>query len=247
MKKFGELKSKILSKLIESYSTQNKKQTKNLLKFLNENKDFKEMYLFYEGVENLNLKDDNKAELYLEGIEPLLIEKLNTLQNFCKKIDAAVGNVDYEKNEIYECLDILSEKSHIFNIDKKIDARKKLVEHLRKEKKVDVVENIKPYTENAKLLAAILTNNFNVVYESQLSEEEKKEFKNIMETISSENIVQKMQELKEETLGVIESILTEEKNDDIVNKINLVKNEIDVLTPSRLNYYKLKTLKNGLN
>jgi len=246
MKKFGEIKSKILSKLVESYSTQNKEQTKNLLKFLNVNKDFKDMYLFYEGVEKLNLKDDNKSELYLNSIEPLLIEKLNTLQNFCKKIDDAVGNVDYEKNEIYECLDILSEKSHIFNIDKKIDARKKLVEHLKKEKKVDVVENTHYHTKNQKLLATVLTNNFNMTYESKMSDNDRQKFKQYM-MLSDDDLKIKVQDIKEDILNTIDKLLTESQDSDLQNKLSDVKTQVINTKTSRYNYFKLNELKNGLD
>ena len=47
MKKFGVIKSKMLSKITESYTQQNKKEVKNILNTINENKDFKKMYLFY--------------------------------------------------------------------------------------------------------------------------------------------------------------------------------------------------------
>jgi hypothetical protein len=50
MDKFGVLKSKMLIKLTESYNNKNKKETKNILNTIKENKDFKEMYLFYEDI-----------------------------------------------------------------------------------------------------------------------------------------------------------------------------------------------------
>ena len=43
MNKFGELKSKMLTKLTESYSKENKKEVKNILNTIKENKAFKEM------------------------------------------------------------------------------------------------------------------------------------------------------------------------------------------------------------
>ena len=45
MNKIGVLKTKILKKLTESYSSQNKSEMKDILKTIKENKDFKELYL----------------------------------------------------------------------------------------------------------------------------------------------------------------------------------------------------------
>ena len=68
MKKFGVIKSKMLSKITESYTQQNKKEVKNILNTINENKDFKEMYLFYEEVEKMDLSCPESAQLYVETI-----------------------------------------------------------------------------------------------------------------------------------------------------------------------------------
>ena len=167
MKKFGEIKSKILSKLVESYSSKNENEIKSILKILKEDKNFKEMYLFYEQIENMEFSNPESVQVYVEMVEPMLIEKSESIQKICKKLNEHVGEVDYEKNEIYECLDTLSEKSSISNLDKKITARKKLIEHLKKEKKQEVVETKIPHTTNQKLLATILSNNFNMIYESK--------------------------------------------------------------------------------
>ena len=244
MKKFGELKSKLLSKLVEAYSTQNKEQTKYILNFLSENKDFKEMYLFYEEMENLELSHDNSAELYVESVEPLLIEKTESIQNFCKKLNAVVGKIDYEKNELYECLDILAEKSHIFNIDKKISARKKLIEHLKKEKKKDIVENNSTYTQNETLLMALLSNDFNSYYGKVMTNEEKEKLKTILET---KDIEAKIQELSEAINQKINKILVENTDINISSKLNKVKEEVSNIKPTKYNYYKLMELKNGLD
>ena len=52
MAKVGVIKSKLLKKLTETYSTDNKVEMKNILKLVKENKDFKDLYLFYEEMEN---------------------------------------------------------------------------------------------------------------------------------------------------------------------------------------------------
>ena len=56
MNKFGELKNKMLTKLTESYTKENKTEVKDILKTIKENKDFKEMYLFYEEIESKTIQ-----------------------------------------------------------------------------------------------------------------------------------------------------------------------------------------------
>lgn len=68
MKNFGKIKTKILKKLVESYSTQKKSEIKNILNFIKENKDFKEMYLLYEDLENKYFDDKEIARLYVEEL-----------------------------------------------------------------------------------------------------------------------------------------------------------------------------------
>jgi hypothetical protein len=76
MNNFGKIKSKLLKKLTEAYASDNFKQnTKNLIKVVKKNKDFKEMYLFYEEIENKYIEDKEVAKLYVEQLGSLLKEK----------------------------------------------------------------------------------------------------------------------------------------------------------------------------
>ena len=68
MNKFGAIKTKLLSKLTESYAKENKAEIKDILTTIKENKEFKEMYLFYEEIENKYIDDKETAKLYVEGL-----------------------------------------------------------------------------------------------------------------------------------------------------------------------------------
>ena len=57
MTNFGELKTKLLTKLTESYTSNNKGEIKDLVNKLKSNKSLSEMYVFYENIENLNTVD----------------------------------------------------------------------------------------------------------------------------------------------------------------------------------------------
>ena len=245
MDKFGVLKSKMLIKLTESYNNKNKKETKNILNTIKENKDFKEMYLFYEDIENMELSLPDSAQLYVETVEPLLIDKSKSIKSVCEKISKIIGDVKYDKNELYECLDIISEKSSLSNLDKKVIAKKKLIEHLTTKKEIKPTEEF-AYTMNENLLMAVMSNNFNVLYDNTLNEEEKKELKDIL-SLKDDEINLKMSEIKESILSIVNNLITESKDDELKNKLNKVIDEVNSSTPSKYNLYKLKELKNGLN
>jgi hypothetical protein len=249
MNKFGELKSKMLTKLTESYSKENKKEVKNILNTIKENKAFKEMYLFYEEIENKYFDDKEIAKLYVEGLNTYFGQPMgnwNDLNMFCESLNKNLGSVEITTNELYESLDILSEKDSLSNIEKKVIAKKKLVEHLTTKKEVNESKQV-VYSQNENLLHAVLANNFNVLYSNTLSESQQKELKNIL-SIPNEELDSKTIELKESITNQVNSLLNEAVADDeMSSKLNKVKSEVEEMKTSRYNYYRLTELKNGLN
>jgi hypothetical protein len=248
MNKFGELKNKMLTKLTESYTKENKTEVKDILKTIKENKDFKEMYLFYEEIENKYIEDKETAKLYVEGLNTYFGQPMgnwNNLNVFCESLHDKLGNVEIKINELYESLDILSERDSLSNIEKKVIAKKKLVEHLTTKKKVTESKDT-TLVPNESLLNAVLTNNFNVLYSNTLSESEKEELKNIL-SISYDDLITKSNELTESVIKQVSTLLSESNDVDLSNKLNAVKDEVTQMSPSRYNYYRLNELKNGLN
>lgn len=251
MSKIGIVKSKLLKKLTESYSSNNKSEMKNILKTVVENKQFKEMYLFYEEIENKYFEDKETAKLYVEGIDTMLnrtmakheIKKLNT---FCESLDKKLSNVEVDNNELYEALDQLAVEDSLSNLEKKIVAKKKLIEHLTTKKSLEKIVENKTYTANENLLHAVLVNNFNSLYENTLSEGDKQALKGILD-LNGEELLTKTSELKESILSKVENILSESKDGDLTTKLQSVKNEVNTMEPSKYNYYRLTQLKNGLD
>jgi hypothetical protein len=248
MNKFGELKTKMLTKLTESYTKENKTEVKDILKTIKENKDFKEMYLFYEEIENKYIEDKETAKLYVEGLNTYFSQPMgnwNNLNVFCESLHNKLGNIEIETNELYESLDMLSEKDSLSNIEKKVIAKKKLVEHLTTKKKITESKDT-TLVPNETLLNAVLTNNFNVLYSNTLSESEKEELKNIL-SISYDDLIIKSNELHESILGKVSTLMTESNDVDLTSRLKAVKDEVSQMSPSRYNYYRLTELKNGLN
>lgn len=245
MNNFGKLKDKILKKLTESYSKGEKKEVQKILKLMKKDKEFKEMYLFYEGIENLELSIPDSAQIYVESIEKILIEKQDLIKETCSKIEEFVSDIEVEDNQLYESIDILSEKTKLTNLDKKVLAKKKLIEHLSK-KKNKPTNKTSIYSENENLLLAVLTNNFNIVYDNTLNESEKNELKNIL-SMSDSEITQKTNELKESIIDSVDKLLSESIDKEIENKLLSVKDLVTTMEPSKYNYYRMTQLKDGLN
>jgi hypothetical protein len=248
MNKFGALKSKLLNKLTESYANENKTEIKNILTTIKENKDFKEMYLFYEEIENKYIEDKETAKLYVEGLNTYFgqpIGNWSSLNMFCESLNTKLGEIEIETKELYESLDMLSEKDSLSNIEKKVIAKKKLVEHLTTKKEIKESKD-STIVPNETLLQAVLANNFNVLYSNTLSESQKEELKNIL-SISYDDLVTKSNELQESIINQVSTLLSESNDSDLTTKLNKVKDEVSQMTTSKYNYYRLTELKNGLN
>ena len=227
MNKFGALKSKLLNKLTESYANENKTEIKNILATIKENKDFKEMYLFYEEIENKYIEDKETAKLYVEGLNTYFgqpIGNWDSLNMFCESLNTKLGEVEIETKELYESLDMLSEKDSLSNIEKKVIAKKKLVEHLTTKKEIKESKD-STIVPNETLLQAVLTNNFNVLYSNTLSESQKEELKNIL-SISNDDLITKSNELQESIINQVSTLLSESNDPDLTTKLNKVKDEL---------------------
>jgi hypothetical protein len=248
MNKFGTIKSKLLIKLTESYANENKAEVKDILTTIKENKDFKEMYLFYEEIEGKTFSDKETANLYVEGLSTFFgqtIGNWNNLNMFCESLNNKLGDIKINSNELYESLDMLSEKDSLSNIEKKVIAKKKLVEHLTSKKEITESKET-TLVSNEILLNAILANNFNVLYSNTLSESQKEELKNIL-SITYDDLIIKSNELQESIIKQVSTLLSESNDNDLSAKLNAVKDEVIQMYPSRYNYYRLNELKNGLN
>ncbi len=245
MNKFGTVKTKILNKLTESYKKDDKSEMKDILKTIKENKEFKEMYLFYEEIENKYIEDNETAKLFVEGVESIINQEKNGLLEFCQSLDKKLGDVEITKNELYESLDYLMVKDTLSNIENKIKAKKYLYDYLTKKKDTKEI-NKEVYTVNESLLTSVLTNNFNVLYGNTLNEEQQSTLKNIL-SLSQDDLLIKTEELKENILSKVDTLLIESNDLELKNKLDSVKKEVSEMSPSKYNYYRLSELKNGLN
>jgi hypothetical protein len=245
MGKFGVIKTKILKKLTESYIN-NKDEVKTLLNLIKENKDFKELYLFYEEIENKYIEDKEDAILYVEQIKPILREKTLKINEFLKTLDLRLKDVEINENKIYDSLDLLIEDDNkLVMVEKKIKAKKIFIEHLTTKKEI-IEDKVNTIVENENLLYALLANNFNVLYNNTLNESDKIELQKIL-SLSNDELNGEISELKENVLSKVNNILNESTDDALNEKLNNVKNEVSTMESNKFNYYRLVQLKNGFD
>lgn len=237
--KLGELKSKILSVLTESYISNNKNKINKIINLLESNEDLKKLYLFYEEFENNEIKCDDE-EKYVNLIENLLINENQKLKKQILSINKELNDTNFEKNEIYECLDILSEKTTVYNLSNKIESRKKLINHL-KNKKEEVNEN-KIFHKNHKLFETILVKTFKNEFYDNLNENEKLKLDSILKFNEND-----FNQLKESISNKINNLLTESNDRELKEKLFTVKTDLNQMKINKLNYYKLTELKKDLD
>lgn len=240
---FGTLKTKILHNLTEAYSKGDKKTTKKLLKLLKENKEFRELYLFYEEVEKMYIEDKSLAEEYVKNVERLLKEKIQHIQKYSKMISESLKDCEVVELDVYKSLDILSEDDQLTNVDKKIYSRKQLVGHLTTKK--DLNESKGVYTKNENLLHVVLASKFNEDFEKSLSESEAEQLKKLL-SISNEELEAEFKSVQEGVTQKLGNLISEEENVELKEKLRSALQEAERMKITKLNYHKLQLLKNGL-
>jgi hypothetical protein len=242
---FGQTKSAILNTFTDLYTKKETKKIKNLLAIINENRDFKETYVLYEDIENMNFEDETVAKYYVEELSKSLSGKRKNITETCNKLKNIVDISNQNTSEIYETLDVLMENDNILNLENKVKAKIKLVKLLTNNKNINESYDTM-HTNNEKLLMSLFSSDFNSYYGRTLSEEDKTKLKNIL-SLSNQEIEEKTKNLSEEILSSISNILSEDTDNELKQKLNKVKLEVMYMKPSKYNYFKLLELKNGLD
>lgn len=243
MATFGYVKNKVLVKLTESYGKKDfKENLKKYFKPIMNSKVLKEMYSLYEDIETMSFDDKETAQLYVEELSKVLKDKHHDVSKSVFDLNESLKDVTKTENPIYESLDVLSCPDKLGNISDKVIAKKTLVEHLIKSKTSDEL-NIKQGV-NESLLNSVLVNNFNVSYDKTLSEEDKSKLKSIL-GLSQEDVETEMKSLNETINNKLEELVKEDK--EFESKSSHVKKEINEMSYSKYNLYRLQDLLEGLS
>jgi len=242
MATFGHIKNKVLNKLSNSYGKgEFKTNLKEHFKPIMENDILKEMYSLYEELETKTFDDKETAQLYVEELSKVLKERHSEVSTVLNQMNESLTDTNVESNKLYESLDRLSTEDKLGNISEKVIAKKFLVEHLTTSK---VSNTLKVETGvNESLLNSVLTNNFNISFDKTLSEEDKTKLKGIL-SITNEDLNTKFGELKESINGTLDSLV--ESDNEFTSKSDEVKKEINEMTQTKYNLYRLEELLENL-
>ena len=243
MATFGHVKNKILVKLTESYGKKDFKDSLNkYFKPIMKNSTLKEMYSLYEDLESMTFDDKETAQLYVEELSKVLKDRYNEVGSSLFELNELLKDVEKSDNQIYEWLDVLSCPDKLGNISAKVVAKKNLVEHLITVKTNDELKVEKGVNEN--LLNSVLVNNFNVSYETTLSEEDKTKLKNIL-SLDREELEKETHLVHESIENRLKELISEDKS--FGDKAEKVRREIDLMEMSKYNLFRLQDLLEGLN
>lgn len=244
MGKFGILKEKILIHLTESYTNKNKDSIKTVLNKIKD-KNFKELYLFYENFETKEISDESIIDQYITESEKQLKEKIVQIKDLQEELESLLKDVEVvNENSVYSLLDSLTENTNLNNLEEKIETKTKIKKHLLSTKE-KLNENSPNFINNENLLLTKLTHDFNNKYSDFLSEDEKKTFCDIVNMNETE-LNDNFNTLVETTVEKLNTLKTGEPDIDV--KIEETKEKIlnENFKPNKVNYLTILDLNNSL-
>jgi len=237
--KFGLIKSKIEKLLSESYKKESfKNEIKNFKKLVLENKNFSKLFQIYNELESNKGFDELTAneyineciKIYENSVNKITSKQISILENWTKHINV--------KNQ-YEKIDSLL-SNDITLLEKKIESRKLIRESLKQKPSIEKTEVVKlPLSTMINVANKSILN-----YIENLTESEKNELKKLL-SISEQELSIKFSDVKNEVLSKLNS-LKESVDEETKQKITETINKVSSDDCDRVNYIKLKNLKENL-
>jgi hypothetical protein len=237
--KFGILKSKIEDCLVESYRKDTLKRNMFVFEELVlKNKTLSTLYFLYDELsKNKGLNESIVNDYINESI--VLFE--NTVskvdKNDLKELNMWVDHIVSENR--YEDIDNLF-SSNVSTIEEKLKSKKTISENLKKspEQEKEVIEV--PLNSMVKI-----ANDTIKTYIDGLNESEKKQL-NVLLSTPDEKLNQKYDFLKEDVIEKLETLLSENEDSEVTQKINETINKLQTEGYDKINYFKLKQLRENL-
>ena len=230
--KFGILKSKIEDCLVESYRKDTLKRNMFVFEELVlKNKTLSTLYFLYDELsKNKGLNESIVNDYINESI--VLFE--NTVskvdKNDLKELNMWVDHIVSENR--YEDIDNLF-SSNVSTIEEKLKSKKTISENLKKspEQEKEVIEV--PLNSMVKI-----ANDTIKTYIDGLNESEKKQL-NVLLSTPDEKLNQKYDFLKEDVIEKLETLLSENEDSEVTQKINETINKLQTEGYDKINYFKL--------
>lgn len=237
--KFGELKSKIEKCLTESYSKNSIKKDLFVFKELVlENKNISKLFYLYDELSQKKGLSEDVANEYLNQATKIYENTINKISpKTFSEINSWVGHIKTTND--YSNVDNLF-STGLLQLEDKIKSKKVICENLQKTETKQEKEVI-----NVPLNSMLSVANKTVKsYVSSLNEEEQKEVYKILST-PKEKLIESYNDLKEVVLEKLENQKSQ-SDQETKQTIDQVVNKLTTESFNELNYFKLKTLSEGL-
>ena len=244
MNKFGQIKSNIESLLTKSYGKNAfKTNMKSFKSHIIENEKLAEAYFLYDELSKKKGLSKDIVDDYVNECVETIKGILTTESTKLKEVNMWVSEglkIDSDNN--YTNIDTVVYSTSIKNLEKVLECKntiKKLLGETEEVTKVTESVNI-PLSSMLK----IATNTFNREY-GDISEEEKKELKNLL-SLSKTELTEEITLSKGVVLKKLTEKVNESNDEDLNNRVNETINRINESEISLTSLYKLKQLEHGL-
>ena len=230
--KFGILKSKIETILVESYKTNTfRNEMQNFKKYVLSNKELSKLYHLYESLSlNQGLEKEFAKEYVNECVST--IKGLQIQESEIKKVSCWLKNVVAE-NKYQDIDNLLSE--NILNIPQRIQSKRNIIESLTKKQVVKEHINI-PLNSMVKVANQTIEKHIN-----SLTESEQKTVKELLK-LDNETFQSSFNELKENAKVKLTGLLETESDFEAQTKIKETIDRISAESPDRIEYVRIKNL-----
>tara|TARA_R110000764_G_scaffold209481_1_gene295124 strand:+ start:633 stop:1367 length:735 start_codon:yes stop_codon:yes gene_type:complete len=244
MNKFGQIKSNIESLLTKSYGKNAfKTNMKSFKSHIIENEKLAEAYFLYDELSKKKGLSKDIVDDYVNECVETIKGTLTTESAKLKEVNMWVSEgLKTDSDNDYTNIDTVVYSTSIKNLEKVLECKntiKKLLGETEEVTKVTESVNI-PLSSMLK----IATNTFNREY-GDISEEEKKELKNLL-SLSKTELTEEITISKGVVLKKLTEKVNESNDEDLNNRVNETINRINESEISLTSLYKLKQLEHGL-
>lgn len=242
MKSFGEIKTSVERSLVKNYGTKTfnslmKEFKKNIL----DDKQISEMYFLYDALSKPSSLDKEYVVEYVNESTNVLKDLIQKNTEKLEKLSVWVEQMIQINDNEYTNIDTIIYNKSVKDLDKVIESKNTIKNILISEKKELVKESVNiPLSSMMK----IASNVFNEKYEN-ISEQEKKELKNLF-SLTKEETKQQIIELTEEVVGKLQHKINEEEDSEVKVMIETTITKVRESKQDLVSLYKLKQLFSGL-
>jgi len=240
MIKFGNIKSKIEEKLLESYSNNTfKTEMKNFKSLVLGNKNISKLFYLYDEMSSNKGLNESLVNDYIYECITIYENTINKIEdNTISNLKKWVSNVNCENK--YENIDNLF-STDVLTIESRLKSKKIISENLIKSPENKKVETVNlPISTMVNIANKTFSN-----YVESLNESDRKELINFLKTDESE-LEPQYESIKNEVKSKLNSIVESTPDAETLERVNETLTKVDSETFNKLNYFKLKNLNENL-